>query len=357
MSPSARTNQIDTCAPVTLLFGDAEVLKDRALEQIVAARLETEEAGTGLSILEGTEAQIEDIVAELTGLSLLASERIVVIKRVDAMAADNQRRLADTLERLPEGVQVIMTTGEATRSGQPPVVAQLAKASKKLGQVRKLSSPYEKKLPQWTVQEAQRLGKNISAQAAEQLIELTGGSIDRIVAELEKIALYIGDTEVIDEAAVAAVTSVSLQATNFQLADAIGNRDVPAALHALSILLPPTAGQGAGLPLVGMIARQLRLIWQTRVAARAGTRIDRGQQVSEELADKFPQRHNIVEAVGNRDWLARKLTAMARNFTDAQLAQGLARVYETDLMLKGQAEEQIDERVALETLIVELCQL
>ncbi len=364
MSAPTRTNEIDPSAQVTLLFGDAEVLKRRAIDRISALSASGEEPGADLTVVEASEVasqkDLRALLADLGALSLLASERIILIKRVDAMTTDDQRSVAQALERLPEGTKVIMTAGEETGKGKsrrPPVAAELAKVTKKLGQVREFSSPHERQLPQWTIQEAEQLGKKISPQAAEQLIELTGGSIDRIAAELEKIALYVGETQVIDEVAVAAVTSVSQQATNFQLADAIGNRDAPTALHALSVLLPSTAARGAGIPLVGMIARQLRLIWQIRALAREGVRLDRGQQVPAELAEMLPEHQCVIDAVGNRDWLARKLTAMAHNFTDPQLARGLARVQQTDLILKGQAEENIDDRLALETLIVELCQL
>ena len=360
MPAPAQTSQLDTSAQVTLLWGDAQILTDRAIERILAASAEAEQAGTGPTILEGSEVQKDEILAELSGLSLLAPQRLVLIKRVHAMAEEAQHALAQALERLPDGVRVIMTAGEGKgpwQARRPPVVADLRKAAEQAGQVLDLSGPQQRDLPQWAVREAERLGKQISQEATQRLVELTGGTVDRIIAELDKIALYIGEAEVIDETAVEAVTSVSEEATVFELVDAIGQRDVPTALRALDLLLPTGTPRGAAIPLLGMIARQLRLIWQARVAARSGARLDRGQQVSEEISAQFPEQHNILSTLKGRDFLARKYTSQARNFTDAQLARALVKVYETDLTIKGQTAEQVDDRLALEMLIVELCQL
>ena len=51
------------------------------------------------------------------------------------------------------------------------------------------------------------------------------------------------------------------------------------------------------------------------------------------------------------------MIAQARKFSDAQIALALDRVHQTDVALKGQANQAIDERTALEALIVELCRL
>ncbi len=353
---SAHTSQLDATAKVMLLFGDAETLKDRAIDQLLQ-----DDSDADVTILEGRELPDKaQLAAELSGLSLYAPHRLVVIKRVDGMATDQQRDLAEVLQRLPDGTRVIMTAGEASRSKRPPVAAELAKVSKKLGQVRELSSPHAHSLPRWVAQETERLGKNISPQAAERVVELTGGQVDRIVSELEKIALYIGDAELIDEAAVEAVTSVSEEATIFQLVDAIGQRQPEAALKAVSPMLSGLTSKELSNRIGGiltMIARQLRLIWQARLAAQAGARVDRNQKLPDELAARFPEEHNLLSTIEHHDFLARKYTNQARNFTDPQLARALVKVYQTDLVRKGQTDQQLDPRLVLETLIVELCQM
>jgi len=121
--------------------------------------------------------------------------------------------------------------------------------------------------------------------------------------------------------------------------------------------LPPGVVHGEALGLLGMISRQLRLIWQTRVAARQGYRLDRSTDLPEELTARFPLQHNIAAVVGSRQWLGKKMIAQARKFSDAQIARALDTVHQTDAALKGQADQAIDERTALEALIVELCRL
>ena len=360
MPRPAQTDQLDATVAVALLFGDADTLKERAIERLVAASPDADRVGARPTVLEGSEVQAKQIAAELSALPLFAAQRIVVIKRVNAMAEDAQHKLAEALTQLPDSIRVIMTAGEGTgswRARRPRVLKDLHKAAGQAGIVLELSSPRQQDLPRWVAREAQRLGKQISRAAAERLVELTGGTADQIVAELEKIALYAGEAEVIDEDAVEAVASVSGEATVFELVDAIGQRNLPVALRALDLVLPTASTRGAALPLLGMISRQLRLIWQARVAARSGGRLDRDQELSGEIAAKFPEQHNILSTIKRQNFLAQKYTNQARNFTDAQLARALVRIYETDLTLKGQTSQRLDDRLAVETLIVQLRQL
>ena len=354
---SSANAQPDSTAQVTLLYGSSELLNQRAAQLIINSRLSAEERPDGLSVLVASDFDPQQFAAELASRSLLVSERVVIIKRVDDLKADAQRRLAVSLGRLPQSPTVILTGAETDKGRKPTVVKALGDAIKQAGQIVRVPCPAKEAVAAWLSEEVNRQGKTITGPAIELLRELTEDDVDMLVSEVAKLATYVGDRSHIDEADVQAVGSGSQQGNVFKLVDALGNRRADEALHRLSVILPPGSPGGAAQPLLGMITRQLRLIWQARVAARKGYRLDRSTPVPDQLKAKFPTKHSVVTAFGN--WAERKrdITNQARKFTDAQLAHALARVHETDLALKGRGGVQIDERPALEALVVELSQL
>jgi DNA polymerase III delta subunit len=143
----------------------------------------------------------------------------------------------------------------------------------------------------------------------------------------------------------------------FDLVDAIGRRDARAALSALPDLLPASGAQGAAMPILAMIARQLRLVWQARALQSAGLSLEDARRLPAGWAAKLPEEHNFHDSTRGRSFLVRKYAEQARNFSDVQLVRALAKVYETDLLLKGQSKERMDDRLALESLIVALCRM
>jgi len=350
-------SQLDTSPQVTLLYGDSEILKQRAANVIIDARLTPEQREDGLSLLAAGEHDPNQLAAELGSRSLLAAQRTIVLKRVDDLNADEQRLLAGALERLPDTTTVVMTCAETGKGKKPKVVKELAEVAKQRGQIAHIIAPEKGALSRWITAETEQYGKTITPQAAELLQELTDDDVDMLVCEIAKAATYIGERGQIEQADVEAVGFNSQQGDIWKMMDAIGNRQPAQALQELQQALPPGQVRGEALGLLGAITRQLRLIWQTRVAAREGHRLDRSIDLPKELTRKFPSQHNIAGVVGNRQWLGKKMIAQARKFSDGQIALALDRVQQTDAALKGQTDQAIDERTALEALIVELCRL
>ncbi len=353
----AHSAQLDTSAHVTLLYGSSDILKERAARRMIDARLAPEARAEGLSVLVAGELGPERLSTELSSRSLLATDRVVIVKRVDDLKADDQRQFAAALAHLPDSTTVILTCAETEKGRKAAVVADFTRAVQQIGQTVRIASPQKESLAAWIGQEAENHGKTIAGPAIELLRELTDDNVDLLVSEVAKAATYVGDRPQIGESDVQAVGFGSQRGNIWDMVDAIGTRSAAQALRELASMLPPGTVHSEAQPLLGQISRQLRLIWQARVAAREGYRLDRTTEVPEELVTKFPTQHNVVSLVRGRGWMGRKLTNQARKFTDVQLVRALARVHETDLALKGQGGEQLDERPALETLIVELCQL
>jgi len=354
-----------TDVPVTLLYGDAERFKQRVVSKLADAWLGEAADEYSRAIVHTDEVGIQGVLAELAAGSLLSPKRLVVVQNVAALSArklkgalNEQEQLARALEKLGPGVAVVLVArrveSDRKRWG-PPVGKVLLKAVRERGQVLELSTPKDEALTGWIQREMERLGKQTGAAAVEALVGRAGADADRLLSEMEKLAAYVGDRlEVSEEDVQAAAVSIS-EDNVFALVDAIGRRDAKAALAWLDGSLPEGSATGDALRVLGMVVRQLRLIWQARFVEQQGHSVARVKEAPAEITEKLPEHHSLADAVSGRQaWLASKYTAQARNFSDAQLARAMDRVYQADLALKGQSGE-FDHRTVMELMIADLC--
>ena len=300
------------------------------------------------------EASVPEMAAAIGSASLLASVRVVVLHSMDRMGAREQQPLAPVLENIPPGTLVIITTRPPAerRDRKPPLSASILKVAAAVGDTQVHFTPNERDLVSWVTDEFTAQGGSIALAAARRLVEITGADCDRLVNEIDKLISYAGPGNTVDVLAVEMCASPADDRGVFELVDAIGQRDVATALEILNVLLPPNAPRGAVIPLLGMITRQLRLLWQLMLIVRENGSFERN--LPENLTARLPVNQNIIDTMRG-DFMLRKLTAQARNFRDGHLARALLRVYEADLAAKGQGDLHMDDRMIAETLVVSLC--
>lgn len=357
MASDGPPGQLDASCPLTLIHGPAPALRRRVLDRIVAAYLPESERAWGLVTLDAQEAKAEGILSQLGTGSLMAEMRVVVIRDLDRLPAAQQKTVAGGLRNLAAGTIVVVdvTSGDDYRRKGPPVAADVRKTFEEQGQIIEASAPGDRDLPAWIVEEAAQRGKTMPQSVAHAFVETVGVRLDLILSELDKLVAYVGpEHEEISAQDVAAVACGERENTVFELVDAIGRRDAQTALSVLPVLLDG-GGQGGAMGLLAMVARQLRLVWQARVLGAHGIPLQ--GEPPPEWSDRLPKEHNFFDATRRARFLARKYAEQARNFSDVQLVRALVKVHETDLALKGQTDQRMDERLALETLIVSLCRL
>jgi DNA polymerase-3 subunit delta len=357
---TAPIDGFDPAKPLTLVYGAAAALRRRYVDRLVATNLPEGERQWGLMVLDAAELGAQGLAAQIGAGSLMADTRVIVVRNAEKLPTAGQNALAQALRSIPPATFVILDADapDDYRRKGPPVSAELRKTCEAVGQVVEAKAPGDKELPKWVAEEAAARGKRMGERAAQAFVQTVGTRADYVLNELEKLVTYVGEERhEITADDVAAVVCGERESTVFDLVDAIGRRDVKAALAALPDLLPASGGQGAAMPILAMISRQLRLVWQARALTAAGLSLDDAGALPADWEGKLPHEQNFFDATRGRRFLVRKYQEQARNFSDTQLVRALVKVYETDLMLKGQTEERMGDRLALETLIVRLCAL
>ncbi len=346
-----------------IAHGDSELLKSRAVTSIVGTRLSEEDREYGLTELQVREVDSAQIVSSFASGSLFATQQVIVLRGLDDLPKSEQQSLVPALESIGPGITVIVTASPPARGGRagPDLSAPLVKLVKAAGLVIDCNTPpylpWRDDLSPWVREEAQRQDKTFGDGALQLLIDTVGADCDRLGNEIEKLAIYVDDSPQITVDDVRAAASPSPEEDIFGLTDSIGRRDVAAALAALPALLPAHAPRGSGIMILAMIARHLRLLWQARRLLKANVGLLSAENCPADVRDQLPEQQNIFEAVRGKKPLARKYTEQARAFSDGQLARAMVEVFAADNALKGQGEQEMDDRMLLETLVISLCRL
>jgi DNA polymerase-3 subunit delta len=239
--------------------------------------------------------------------------------------ADVETYLAAALKDLPPDTTVAFFAREDGRVKAP---ASLAALVKKIGDVAAETTPKAKDLPQWAIGEAQRLGVTLERPAAQALVSSVGERQQRLLRELEKLAIEYGPgatlgTEEVEAAAHSAERQV------WGLVDALVARDADGATRAFLQL----RAQGESIPrLVPLMARRVRDV--LAIAAR----LEAGESPAQ-----------IKETIKGSPWMADRRIKEARATDADALRRALEALADLEVASRGGSELD-DDTTALRAI-------
>jgi DNA polymerase-3 subunit delta len=142
----------------------------------------------GVEILEGDAATPAGLAGALCALTFALGDRVIVVEGVERWKqAEVQERLGGLMGELPPQTTVALFAREDGRAKAPAALHELvAKAG---GQVVAHATVKPWELPGWVRKEAARLGLALDAAAAKALVAHVGERQQRLLRELEKLAL------------------------------------------------------------------------------------------------------------------------------------------------------------------------
>lgn len=204
----------------------------------------------------------------------------------------------------------------------------------KKGELVEFKRPYENQLGGFIRDEARVLGKRLDGAAVEMLIYLVGNNLGELATQLEKVATFVGTRETLTVEDVREVVSDTKVESVFDLANALGERDLGKSLRSLATILRD--GE-APLMLLAMIARHFRQLWRVR-----------------ELTAAKVQQQEVARRTGINPYFLKGVMDQARNFTTADLRRVFEGLYAADLALKGVGGGGKPSLV-MERLVMDVC--
>ncbi len=274
--------------------------------------------------LEGTGWR--DIVDSARNVSFFFSPwRLIVVEASKAaqaeLTADEEAVLKEFFaDPTPKTVLVMLYAGKLGKT--KPLFKLFDKLPESLAAVEEMKPLKEAGLVGWADRKATALGKRISSEAVELLMEIVGGDLRALDSEMGKLATYVGNKKLIEPIDVRAVTDGARDFAPYELTDALEKGDTAQALVILDREMPEGA---RGEQMLGIMAGFFRDILIGRIGLAQGR--DR-REIFREL------RPNIKEYYNFYPEKLRQYFAAVEGLTDDAFALLAAELERLDMKLK-----------------------
>jgi DNA polymerase-3 subunit delta len=173
--------------PAYLIYGDdhGAVAERRAGLRALA---EAPGAETSVELLEGDDATPAGVAAALSAMTLAVGRRVIVVEGAERWReADVEGQLVPAMAEMPPDTTLALFAREEARAKAPDALHDAVRKADGQVVAQMTVKPWE--LPKWAREQAGRMGIALDAAAAKALVEQVGERQQRLLRELEKLAL------------------------------------------------------------------------------------------------------------------------------------------------------------------------
>jgi DNA polymerase III subunit delta len=210
--------------PAYLIHGDdhGAVAERRAgLRQLVERQ---EGGGASIELLEGEAATPAGVADALAAMTLAMGWRVIIVEGAERWReADITKHLAGALAEVPPETTLAIFAREEARAKVPAALHTLVKRAGGQIVAQQTIKPWE--MAKWAREQAARLGITLDAAAAKALVAQVGERQQRLLRELEKLALERDGSEPIGVQEIELRAAHSTEWRAYALADALVGAD------------------------------------------------------------------------------------------------------------------------------------
>jgi len=291
-------------------------------------------------------------VASASTIPFFGDRRCVVIRnllRVDTEKAAESLALTNLKTLPPSALLILIADDEPTsdeRSSKTGVNSAWRKVVKDCGgQVLTFEAGKEKSVP--AIRDlAQKFGKKMTPRAATLLLEMVAGKSDRAEEELQKLALYVGESPEINEDDLKKCVAPEPEYNVWHMMDAMLLGDPKRALHQYLLIKSQTRDfRGEAQRMIPLMTGYFRTVWQARGHV-------------EKLAGSHPSEWEPLDKGFSKtaDWQQDKNMRTARRLDFPKILACMEAVQETHSKMNGQLPGFSSEE-SMEQLILRICEI
>jgi DNA polymerase-3 subunit delta len=274
--------------PAYLIHGDdhGAVAERRAGLKALA---EQQGDASSVEVLEGEAGTPAGVALALSAMTFAIGRRVIVIDGVERWKqAEVEQYLAPSMGEMPPDTTVALFAREENRSKAPAAVHEAVKRAG--GQVVAQTTVKPWELGKWAREQAKRMGIALDTAAANALVAQVGGRQQRLLRELEKLALEVdieGETQRVSVDDIERRAAHSAEWRSFALADALVGGDTAQAT--LAYLRVRRQGERlAGLTyLMAQRVREALLLALRLQAGESVADVRRGLRMPPRAAERF----------------------------------------------------------------------
>lgn len=314
--------------PLYLFTGEDMYYLEEAIHSIQDRFLSKEEQQANLHTMYVDDLDIDVLWSLGQTIPMVGKNRLIIIKQLEKMKTDSTQtqRFLSLVQKKHQDLSIILCAEKIDQR------TKLGKTLEERATSIHFYKLFENEVPQWIIQEVKRNGKRIPPRLAHLLAHLLGNDLLRIQNELNKIYLYMGNIEQINEEHLEIVSGEARMFSVFDLVKYVGERKLAPSLKILTKLM----NEGTyPLVLLSMLVRQFRSLYLTKCLIEEG---------------REPE---LAKLVGLPPLFLRQLKDQAKLFTRDQLQGLLTKFLAIDLQLKSSS---CDHCLILESALFEVCQ-
>jgi len=296
-------------APVYFFYGDEKYLIDEATRFVIENSVSPEVRDFNLDIFYGNEVDISRVIDIAKSFPMMAERRTIAVKEAQKISAKDLGNLADYAHAPVKSTCLVI----AASTGQ--IRGKAFSALKKDAVSIAFKKLYDNQVPAWIKEYVSDNNYSISDAAARKLHAHTGNSILKLVNELEKVFLNLGERKDITESDIQMVVGFNRNYTIFNLYDAVGERNINESLTIINHLIEhgeiPTT---IIIRLTGYFSILLKILFLQRS----------GQNDAD-----------IAKLTGVHPYFVRNYKRQASNYTLSKIEKVFAYLLEADRNLKS----------------------
>jgi DNA polymerase III subunit delta len=311
--------------PVYLITG-----ADRPKIQRALKRLRDRIGEDAVELLSANDVGGEDAVAACNSMGLLGGGgRLVIVDEVERWKAADVKVITAYLASPAPDTVLALVAAELKKD------SALGKACAKAGDVL-VYDVVKRRLPEWVAKQFAERNVQVDAEAARLLVEIVGEDPDELASEVDKIATWSGG-EPVTVREIEQLAAGCAEIPGYDLTDAWGGRNLPAALAACQTLLERSGDAlSRTVPgLIGLLVGHVGRVRDCQLLAAEGLS-------AKEAAARLKRHPFYVE----------KLYAQARNYGPDELREAVVRLAELDHAVKGGSRLAVD--LELERALIDI---
>jgi DNA polymerase-3 subunit delta len=284
-------------------YGDEELLIE---ERVNEFKKKVNDPELNIEIINADKPDFTTILAALQTPPLLFGDKLLIIKGAD-FKNEGWQQIEPALENLEAGLIVLFLPSAVDKR------SRFFKTVDRLGETcefRTFADWEQEAVAAWIIQRFKNEEKNCERQAAFRLQEICGNNLLKLSNEIAKIVTYLGEKKQVSCETIEALASAG-QISIFALAEAVGERDLPAALAAFKLLL---RDKEEPVVMLGMIINRWRLML---------------------LGKTEKNQSKVVQSLGGSPYYIKRCFAQSVKFNKPELERGLELILATDLKIKS----------------------
>ncbi|MCR8645721.1 DNA polymerase III subunit delta [Paenibacillus sp. N1-5-1-14] len=324
--------------PVYLCYGPEKYLMQQFIDYMTTKLIEPEHRDFAISKFDLAETSIETVIEDTETLPFMVPRKIVIAKNATFFTgARDQSKVDHNLDKLtsylksPVDYSILVFIVDADKLDERKTIVKTMKAMDAALPFLSLSP---EGVQDWVLKGAAKEGFTFEPGALDQLILSTGGNLQSLSAEIEKLSLYLGGSGVVTQELVDELVVRSAEQNVFLLVEEVVRLRLERAFMLLEQLLKQ---KEEPIKIMMLIARQFRIMLQVK-----------------ELSKQSYSQGQIASQLGLHPFAVKVAEGQARNFEIGALSRIIGDIADLDYQMKTGG---IDKVLGMEMFLLGLAQV